>query len=101
EVYRAQIDSDAGKEVRWQAEKAFGEQIASRYVSRNQLLNEGAEIYQERNADRTDILHEYFIPPDHVPAFLARARAIIPKHKADLLNVTVRNVLEDKDTYLR
>jgi FAD/FMN-containing dehydrogenase len=36
-----------------------------------------------------------------VPAFLDRVRVIIPKHKGDLLNVTVRNVLEDKETYLR
>ena len=101
EVYRAQIGSDAGKKVRWQAEKTIGEQIASEFVSRNQLLNEGAEVYQEQNADRTDILHEYFIPTENVTVFLAKARAIIPRHKVDLLNVTVRNIFEDKDTVLR
>ncbi len=101
QVYRAQIGSNAGKEVRWQAEKTLGEQLASEYVSRNQLLNEGAEVYQEQNADRTDILHEYFIPEERVALFLRKARAIIPRHQVDLLNVTVRNVLEDKETFLR
>jgi FAD/FMN-containing dehydrogenase len=100
-VYRAQIDSTSGKVVRWQAEKALGEQLASHYVSRNQLLSEGAEVYQEQNADRTDILHEYFIPPGHVATFLQKAREIIPRHQIDLLNVTVRNVLEDDDSFLR
>jgi FAD/FMN-containing dehydrogenase len=100
-VYRAQIGNDSGKEVRWQAEKALGEQFASEYVSRNQLLNDSVALYQERNADRSDILHEYFIPPDQVPAFLDRAQVIIPKHKGDLLNVTVRNVIEDKESFLR
>ena len=71
------------------------------HVSRNQLLNESAEVYQEQNADRTDILHEYFIPGEKVAVFLASVRAIIPKHHLDLLNVTVRNILEDKDTFLR
>jgi FAD/FMN-containing dehydrogenase len=33
--------------------------------------------------------------------FLARARKIIPQHGGDLLNVTVRNVHEDSDTFLR
>jgi hypothetical protein len=33
--------------------------------------------------------------------FLEKARVIIPKHGCDLLNVTVRNVLRDKDTVLR
>jgi FAD/FMN-containing dehydrogenase len=100
-LYRAQIGSNAGKEIRWQAEKTLGEQLASEYVSRNQLLNEAAEVYQEQNTDRTDILHEYFIPAENLTVFLEKARAIIPKHQADLLNVTVRNILEDKDTFLR
>jgi FAD/FMN-containing dehydrogenase len=101
EVYRAQIGSQAGKEVRWQAEKNLGEQFSQKFVARNQLLNESAEIYTEQNADRTDILHEYFIPPPQVAAFLERVRTIIPRHPCDLLNVTIRNVLEDKDTFLR
>jgi FAD/FMN-containing dehydrogenase len=101
EVYRAQIGSQAGKEFRWKTEKTLGEQITRKHFSRNQLLNEDVEIYQERNADRADILHEYFVPPQHVPRFLDAARRIIPRHKCDLLNVTIRNVLEDKDTLLR
>lgn len=101
EVYRAQIDSQAGKEVRWSTEKTVSKQITNKFFSRNQLLNEEAETYQEQNADRTDILHEYFIPPQQMTQFLERARKIIPKHQCDLLNVTIRNVLEDKDTVLR
>jgi FAD/FMN-containing dehydrogenase len=100
-VYRAQIGSNAGKEARWKAEKLLGEQITGSDCSRNQLLDEEAEVYQEHNADRTDILHEYFIPPQGVAMFLDRARVIIPRHQGDLLNVTIRNVLEDKDTFLR
>jgi FAD/FMN-containing dehydrogenase len=102
EVFRAQIGSQAGKEARWTAEKSLSEQLSkTKFVSRNQLLNEKAEVYQEHNADRTDILHEYFIPPHQVAHFLEQARAIIPRHRGDLLNVTIRNVLEDKDTWLR
>jgi FAD/FMN-containing dehydrogenase len=101
EVYRAQIGSGVGKQLRWRAEKVFGEQICKTYVSRNQLLDEGAEVYQEKNANRSDILHEYFIPTAQVPAFLELAREIIPRHDADLLNVTIRNVREDRDTFLR
>jgi FAD/FMN-containing dehydrogenase len=69
--------------------------------TRNQLLSESAETFQEQNADRTDILHEYFIPGNQVPAFLEQARAIIPRHQSNLLNVTIRNVLADEDAYLR
>jgi FAD/FMN-containing dehydrogenase len=101
EVYRAQIGNDAGKEERWKLEKSLGNVVARHYFSRNQLLNEPVEVYQERNADRTDILHEYFVPPDRFEAFLERARAIIPRYPVDLMNVTIRNVLEDRDVFLR
>jgi len=70
EVYRAQIGSKAGKEVRWQIEKALSEQFSARYFSRNQLQNEEVEVYQERNADRVDILHEYFIRQNVLRHFL-------------------------------
>jgi FAD/FMN-containing dehydrogenase len=79
----------------------FGEQISKTYVSRNQLLDEGAGVYQEKNADRSDILHEYFIPTSQVPAFIEQARQIIPRHDSDLLNVTIRNVRQDHDAFLR
>jgi FAD/FMN-containing dehydrogenase len=101
EVFRAQIGSERGKLYRWRAEQALAQEMQLRHFSRNQLLNEGSEVFREQNAGRTDILHEYFVPPDRVPAFLERMRQILPRHNVDLLNVTVRNVLEDKDTFLR
>jgi FAD/FMN-containing dehydrogenase len=101
EVFRAQIGSLSGKKLRWQAEKTLGENLKAKFVSRNQLLNEGAAVYQEQNQDRTDILHEYFIPAAKIEDFLIKVRAIIPKHPVDLLNVTVRDLKEDKDTFLR
>jgi FAD/FMN-containing dehydrogenase len=100
-IYRAQIGSDAGKKLRWRAEKRLGEQFFGKFFSRNQLLNEGAEVYQEQSPERTDILHEYFIPPAQFTQFLERVRSIVPKHRGDLLNVTVRNVKQDNDAFLR
>jgi FAD/FMN-containing dehydrogenase len=101
EVFRAQIGSNAGKELRWKAEKKLGETVGNSFVSRNQLFSEPADVYAERNADRTDILHEYFVPVGHMEEFLTRVRAIVPRYRVDLLNVTVRHVLEDHDARLR
>jgi FAD/FMN-containing dehydrogenase len=99
--FRGSIDSDYGKNLRWKAEKGMGEQFGQGLVSRNQLLNEGVEVYAERDRDKTDILQEYFIPAARMTAFLDRARKIIPTHRQDLLNVTVRSVQRDPDTFLR
>ena len=78
----------------------FGEQIAKTFVSRNQLLDEGAGVYQEKNADRIRYPARVFHSPRQVPAFLERRR-IIPRHDVDLLNVTIRNVREDHDAFMR
>ena len=67
----------------------------------NQLLNEGVELFQNRSTESTDILHEYFVPRDRVAIFVERMRQVIFDHDADLLNVTVRDVQEDRDTFLR
>ena len=101
-VYRAQIGSDAGKGLRWTAERRLSESFGGLLLSRNQLLNEPAEVYRERNPDRTDVLHEYFVPGDRLAEFLERVREVIPRHpRTDLLNVTVRYVFEDRDALLR
>jgi FAD/FMN-containing dehydrogenase len=65
------------------------------------LMNDNAEWYLDHSQVTTDILHEYFVGRDHAGEFLAAARKIIRKHNADLLNVTVRDVKTDHDTFLK
>ena len=99
---RSQIGSDAGKELRWRAERRFGEFSRAKLFSRNQLLNEPSEVFREQNADRTDILHEYFVPAPRLEEFLVHCRRIVPEHRTlDLLNVTIREVRTDHDAFLR
>jgi FAD/FMN-containing dehydrogenase len=100
-VFRGSADSDYGKELRWSAETRLQPWLAGKIFSRNQLLNEGVEVFQNRSADSTDILHEYFVPREHVVGFVTAMRRIISQHRPNLLNVTVRAVDEDSDTFLR
>jgi FAD/FMN-containing dehydrogenase len=99
--YRGSIDSDYGKSLRWTAEKAAGQLLASKHFSRNQILHNSVEILQDRSAETTDILHEYFVPTGRFENFLDRIRVLISRHRADLLNVTVRSVRRDGETVLR
>lgn len=99
-VFRGEVESDYGKNLRWQLEKAIGGE-AGNSVSRNQILNRSSTLLENRKQAATDILHEYFIPPQSVGAFLEKCRTIIPQYKGDLLNITVRNVQEDHDSFLR
>ena len=100
-IFRGTVDSAYGKQLRWKAETNFGSWQADDIVSRNSLLNQGVEVYENRTSDSTDVIHEYFIPEERVPEFIADVKRIVPIYSADLLNVTLRQVNEDNDTYLR
>ncbi|MBW4524088.1 MAG: FAD-binding oxidoreductase [Phormidium tanganyikae FI6-MK23] len=99
-IFRGSVGSDYGKSLRWQLEKLSGGEAGSE-VSRNQILNRPSTLFENHKQAETEILHEYFIPPESLEPFLEKCRQIIPAHQADLLNVTIRNVHPDSDSFLR
>lgn len=101
DIFRAQIGSLHGREVRWSAERQYALNLNGGYFSRNQLLNARSGLFSDGERDRTDVLHEYFVPPDRLKEFLAAMREILPQHEAEVLNITVRHVLPDGDSLLR
>ncbi|WP_313992517.1 FAD-binding oxidoreductase [Xanthocytophaga flava] len=100
-IFEGSRNDDYGKELRWQSEKLFTKTLTGNTYSRNQIMNESPALYLNQSATRTDILHEYFIPRKNFRQFIKQLQQIIPQHQADLLNVTIRNVYKDEDTYLR
>jgi len=100
-LFRGSAFSDYGKELRWTAETRYRPYIMGTVFSRNQLLNESVDWFVNRRADSTDVLHEYFVPVPRLTAFLGDLRRIIQTHRPDLLNVTLRDVHTDEDTFLR
>ncbi len=100
-VFRGSANSGYGKDLRWRAEKLSTSLVSGRTFSRNQLLNEGVDVFENTDTAYTDILHEYFIPKDSVTKFIARLQVIMPKYNVDLLNITLRNIKKDDDTFLR
>ena len=100
-IFRGSIESDYGKELRWKAETKLQPQLSGKLFSRNQILNEGVEVFQNRTKESTDILHEYFVPIDNAAPFIAAVRTLVRLHQINLLNVTVRQVKTDTDTFLR
>jgi FAD/FMN-containing dehydrogenase len=99
-IYRAQIGSESAKRARWLAETRGGPRLGSGVATRNTLLNEPVSNLGNSPAGRTDILHEYFVPPARFKEFLAACRQLIPKAKAEFLNVTLRYVARDETSLL-
>lgn len=100
EIFRAQIGSERGKRARWLAETRLMPKVGQIALTRNTLLNEPVAALADRDLSRTDILHEYFVPPDRLNDFLVACREIIPTHRQDLLNVTLRYVDADSSSVL-
>jgi FAD/FMN-containing dehydrogenase len=95
DIYRAQTGSEAAKKARWIAETRLTPTLSSGVVTRNTLMNEPVSNLASHDTRRTDILHEYFIPPDRFSAFIADCMEIIPPARAEFLNVTLRYVGAD------
>jgi FAD/FMN-containing dehydrogenase len=97
QLYRSQIGSERGKEARWYTETMVFSRAASRLpLTRNAILNYPVAALAETNPSRTDILHEYFIPPERFSDFLTACREIIPSARQDLINITLRYVEADR-----
>jgi FAD/FMN-containing dehydrogenase len=68
-------------------------------VSRNQAMRNDLGLLRNNMTRHTDVLQEYFLPPEQLPAFLAAARTSLRRHDAQLLNASVR-VVHDSDVLL-
>lgn len=96
QALRRQVGSERGKQARWYAETVLLPPLAAkRPLTRNTILSYPVSVLAETNPRRTDILHEYFIPPERFGDFLAACRELIPPSRQDLLNVTLRFVDTD------
>jgi FAD/FMN-containing dehydrogenase len=69
-------------------------------ATRNTLMNEPVSNLAGRDQRRTDILHEYFVPPDRFNDFIAACQEIIPPSGVEFLNVTLRYVAADGESVL-
>ncbi len=99
-LYRAQLGNEAMKSFRWWNETTVGPALGGGEVTRNALINEPVATLDDRNPDRTDILHEYFVSFDKFDAFLSACRDVIPASYQEFLNVTLRYVAQDNQSHL-
>jgi FAD/FMN-containing dehydrogenase len=99
-IFRAQTGWNGAKRARWFMETVVGPRLPGGAATRNTLLNEPVVNLAGRDLGRTDILHEYFVPPDRFGEFLQACDEVIPTSSQDLLNVTLRYLKPDKRSVL-
>lgn len=98
-IFRAQVESDRAKHLRWWTEAELGPRVAGK-ATRNTLMNEPVVTLDDRDPFRTDILHEYFVAPERFADFVRACQAVIPASYQQLLNITLRFVDTDRDSVL-
>lgn len=98
-LFRGQTGSDAGKRRRWWAETRLTPRLAD-LSTRNSLMNVPVRSFAGSDLGRTDILHEYFVPPAVLNEFLGECRRLIRASDQDLLNVTLRWIEADRQSVM-
>ncbi|WP_120501891.1 FAD-binding oxidoreductase [Roseovarius sp. EL26] len=99
-VYRAQLGHERMKRLRWWTETDLAPRISSGIATRNSLINEPVVTLDDRDPNRTDILHEYFVSPERFGDFIAVCQEVIPASYQEFLNVTLRFIDHDPDSWL-
>ncbi len=99
-IYRAQLGNETFKSFRWWNETSLGPAVGSGEVTRNSLINEPVVTLDDRDPNRTDILHEYFVGFDAFDSFIDACQNIIPASYQEFLNVTLRYVAQDDQSVL-
>lgn len=99
-LFRAQLNNETVKSLRWWVETDLQRRLVSGEVTRNSLVNEPVVTLDDRDPARTDILHEYFVPPDRFGDWVRMCREVIPASYQELLNITLRHVGADRESWL-
>lgn len=99
-IFRDQVGSDRAKHRRWWFEAGIGPWIGGGDTTRNTLLNEPVITLDDKDPSRTDILHEYFVSAESFGLFVTACREVIPSSFQELLNITLRYVAPDNESWL-
>jgi FAD/FMN-containing dehydrogenase len=63
-------------------------------------MNADLRFLAYSSAENTDILQEYFVPVERLPAFLDDLRAVVDQHEVNLLSATIRYVPRNEESVL-
>ncbi|KUJ52553.1 FAD-dependent oxidoreductase [Chryseobacterium sp. JAH] len=99
-VFRSTVDSEYGKRLRWDLEKGMNKVLNNTVFTRNELLNGNVSLIENKDPNSTDLLHEYFIPERNFNQFIKDIKPILKDSEIDLLNITLRAVNKDEDSFM-
>lgn len=99
-VFRSTVNSEYGKRLRWDLETGMNKMTKDAVYSRNELLNDHVSLIENKDPNSTDLLQEYFIPDRNFNQFIKGIKPVLRNSGLDLLNITIRAVNKDEDSYM-
>ncbi|MFZ0970290.1 MAG: hypothetical protein WAN13_18605, partial [Candidatus Acidiferrales bacterium] len=91
---------DWGKTLRWRLQIRHEYPQPGAVRTRNNIFRTPVERIRYYSSSDSDILQEYFIPPDKFVPFIDELRAVIERRHVNLLNATVRYIAPNGDSFL-
>jgi FAD/FMN-containing dehydrogenase len=90
-----------GKSLEWYLEKKLVDPPGiGEHVSRNNAMRPPVAFLAYDSPTDTDILQEYFVPPEAFEAFVDGMRNLFARRRVNLLNVTVRYEPANREAFL-
>ena len=89
-----------GKRLRWVLQKRLEYPTLDVVRTRNNIFRSPLERIRHYSPKDTDVLQEYFIPPEKFPSFINGLRTIVEKRQVNLLDATVRYIEPNHDAFL-
>lgn len=89
-----------GKRLRWALQKRLEYPTTDSVRTRNNIFRSPIRRIQYYSPRDTDILQEYFVPPQHFASFVNGLRGIVERRRVNLLDATVRYVESNNDAFL-
>ncbi|HEV2581836.1 MAG TPA: FAD-binding oxidoreductase [Ktedonobacteraceae bacterium] len=91
-VFNLGRKSYVGREIKWWAEKYIQPLLETYPQSRNQILYRSYAYLKNNLQNNTDVLQEYFLPPEQVLAFIQGLGDILQRLAVVTRNVEIRSV---------
>ncbi len=99
-VFDLSRDYRFGKKLRWYLQKEHSDLTDPPLISRNNLMNGNLTFLDYTPTDRTDILQEYFVPVENLPAFIDDLRTVVEDNDLNLLSATIRYIPQNDNPML-
>ena len=100
-IFAASRNSDLGKMVRWELQKALidkpGERIS---IDRNPAMQPAIKFLEYDSPNDTDILQEYFVSVENFSDFLEDLQRELRHYDVNVLSVTLRYLKANQESYL-